>query len=331
MPATVYDKVSWALAAAVLVAVLQLHLLPALLAGLLVFELVHLLAPRLAHRVPDHRAKLVAVLLLAVAVLLVVVAGVGLAFGFFHAGGVAAVAQKMSEPLENAWQWLPDWITGALPPDAAELQQAAAHWLREHAGQVGSYGKEAGVGIAHLLIGMVVGAMVALHEATATAPMGPLATALTARAQRFAEAFRRIVFAQVRISLINTAFTALYVLAVLPLAGVHLPLIKTMIVITFVAGLLPVVGNLISNAVIVLVSLAYAPLVALASLGFLVLIHKLEYFLNARIVGAQISARAWELLLAMLVMEAAFGLPGLVAAPVYYAYLKDELVSAGLV
>ena len=33
-----------------------------------------------------------------------------------------------------------------------------------------------------------------------------------------------------------------------------------------------------------------------------------------------------ELLLAMLVMEAAFGLPGLVAAPVFYAYVKRELV-----
>jgi hypothetical protein len=33
----------------------------------------------------------------------------------------------------------------------------------------------------------------------------------------------------------------------------------------------------------------------------------------------------------MLVMEAAFGMAGLVAAPIYYAYLKDELVSRGLV
>jgi hypothetical protein len=30
-------------------------------------------------------------------------------------------------------------------------------------------------------------------------------------------------------------------------------------------------------------------------------------------------------------MEAAFGLPGVVAAPVYYAYLKDELRARGLV
>jgi predicted PurR-regulated permease PerM len=71
--------------------------------------------------------------------------------------------------------------------------------------------------------------------------------------------------------------------------------------------------------------------VALGSLAFLVLIHKLEYFVNARIVGTQIRARAWELLVAMLTMEAAFGIPGLVAAPIYYAYLKDELKSRGLI
>jgi predicted PurR-regulated permease PerM len=71
--------------------------------------------------------------------------------------------------------------------------------------------------------------------------------------------------------------------------------------------------------------------VAGASLLFLVIIHKLEYFINARIIGARIDAQAWELLLAMLVMEAAFGLSGLVAAPVYYAYLKDELAAQHLV
>jgi predicted PurR-regulated permease PerM len=48
-------------------------------------------------------------------------------------------------------------------------------------------------------------------------------------------------------------------------------------------------------------------------------------------IGAQVHARAWELLLAMLVMEAAFGIPGLIAAPIYYAYVKDELVSRRLV
>jgi predicted PurR-regulated permease PerM len=35
------------------------------------------------------------------------------------------------------------------------------------------------------------------------------------------------------------------------------------------------------------------------------------------------------MLLAMLVMEAGFGLAGAVAAPVYYAWLKQELADRG--
>ena len=104
-----------------------------------------------------------------------------------------------------------------------------------------------------------------------------------------------------------------------------------MILITFIAGLLPVVGNLISNTVIVVIGLSHSLSTALLALLFLVTIHKLEYFLNARIVGAQINARAWEILAAMLVMEALFGISGVIAAPVYYAYLKSELSRARLV
>ena len=148
---------------------------------------------------------------------------------------------------------------------------------------------------------------------------------------RLAAAFRRIVFAQLKISLLNTFFTGLFLAVVLPAFGVKLPLTKTLILITFVAGLLPVVGNLISNTVITIVALSVSMWVAVVALGYLVLIHKVEYFLNARIVGGEIQARAWELLLAMLVMEAVFGIPGLVAAPVYYAYVKRELVDQGWV
>jgi predicted PurR-regulated permease PerM len=67
----------------------------------------------------------------------------------------------------------------------------------------------------------------------------------------------------------------------------------------------------------------------MGALLYLIVIHKLEYVLNARIVGGEIRARAWELLLAMLLMEAAFGLAGLVAAPVFYAYIKRELLDQG--
>ena len=204
-------------------------------------------------------------------------------------------------------------------------------WLREHGQQLQVMGKDAGIAVAHILVGIVIGAMVALHEVSDSTPLKPFAAALAERCHRIADAFRRIVFAQIRISALNTLFTAAYLLIALPLFGINLPFAKTMVLVTFVAGLLPVIGNLVSNTVIVIVSLAHSPQTAVASLVFLVVIHKLEYFLNARIVGSRISAHAWELLLAMLAMEAAFGIGGVVAAPIYYAYLKQELTDAGMV
>lgn len=117
----------------------------------------------------------------------------------------------------------------------------------------------------------------------------------------------------------------------LPIAGVHVPLAKTLVIVTFVVGLLPVVGNLISNTLVTIAALSVSLWVGVAALGFLVVVHKLEYFLNARIVGGQIRARTWELLVAMLVFEAAFGIGGLVAGPIYYAYLKSELEAENLI
>ena len=333
MPTHRIQQASWLFAALALILLLKLHLLPALLAGLLVYELVHLTAPLLERRLSGLRAKQTAVAFLAAIVVGVTVLGTVLAIAFVRSdsGSLPALAQKMAEILENSRHSLPDWLVGALPDSVEGTKTAGVQWLREHASQMQTIGREAVVVMAHVLIGLVIGALLALREVGGQRITQPLAAALTERARRLADAFRRIVFAQVRISAINTIFTALYLAVLLPLLGIHLPLTKTMIALTFVVGLLPVIGNLVSNTVIVIVSLAHSPQVAMGSLAFLVVVHKFEYFLNARIVGARISAQSWELLLAMLVMEAAFGLPGVVAAPVYYAYLKQELIDAGLV
>lgn len=151
------------------------------------------------------------------------------------------------------------------------------------------------------------------------------------RIANFNTSFEKVVFAQVKISFINTCFTAVYLAICLPLAGYHLPLTKTLIVFTFLAGLVPVVGNLLSNTFIFIVSFSVSPLVAVASLVYLVAIHKLEYFMNAKIVGTKIQAKAVEILSAMLVMEVVFGMVGLISAPILYAYLKLELKEQGII
>ena len=328
------DIAAWLLASGALLLVLPLHLLPALLAGLLVYELVHLLAPRLkVVRIRQEQGKLAAVALLALGVvLLLTLAGVGIiAFFRSEAGSLPTLLQKMADILERWRTVLPAGVVAQLPEDVDALKETAVAWLRAHAGALPHVGAAAGRTVAHVLIGLGVGALVALHDVQPPETLGPFARALQERASRLGEAFRRVVFAQVRISAVNTILTALYLVVALPIVGVHLPLAKTMLAVTFFVGLLPVVGNLVSNTIIVILSLSVSLSVAIASLVFLVVLHKLEYFLNAHLVGTQVQAHAWELLLAMLVMEAAFGLPGLIAAPIYYAYLKGELVSRKLV
>ena len=184
--------------------------------------------------------------------------------------------------------------------------------------------------LVHTLLGAVLGFLVFFQHPHPD-PERPLAVALAERVGRLAASFDAVVMAQVEISALNTVLTAAYLFLVLPIFGQSLPFSGTLLALTFVAGLLPVVGNLISNTLIVAVSAGSSLWLAGGSLVFLVVIHKLEYFLNARIVGARVGASAWEMLLAMLVFEAAFGLPGVILAPILYAYAKRELASRGLV
>lgn len=325
-----HEIAAWLIAAVLLVLALVLGLMPALLAGLLVFELVHVIAPhlRLGHG-GAGRAAAVALLAIGVAVLLT-----GLMFAIvavLHSEGLPRLLQKMADILDQSRSTLPAWVLSSLPSDTDAWRGAVIDWLHEHAAELRHWGGEAGRVTVHILIGFAIGAMVALREARAVEAGGPLARALGERAARFGDAFRRVVFAQVRIAALNAIFTAVYLLAALPLFGIHLPFAKTLVILTFLGGLIPIVGNLLSNTVIVVMSLSVSLTLAIASLAFLVVVHKLEYFLNARIVGTQIRASPWELLLAMLVMESAFGLGGLAVAPVYYAYLKDELASRGAI
>ena len=130
--------------------------------------------------------------------------------------------------------------------------------------------------------------------------------------------------AQVKISLIDTFLTGLYLYLVLPLFGVDLPFKMTVLIVAFIVGLIPVAGNLISNTIIIILSLGSSLYVALASLVFLVIIIS-SNIPHAKIIGSEIESSAWELLVAMVVFERIFGIGGIIVAPVYYAYLKNEL------
>jgi predicted PurR-regulated permease PerM len=322
------------LAGLALLIALKYGLLASLLAGLLVYELVQVLAPgRTSTLVRRRTGKIIAVALLATIVIVAIAAGILGLVSLLSSGpeNLSILLQKMAEVIESARSHLPAWALTSLPEEPAELKAAAATWLREHAGQLRSLGQDVWRALIHLVFGLVIGGMIAVSREAGDIEPSPLVQALTNRARLLGAAFRSVVFAQVQISALNALLTGIYLLVIVPWTGIDLPFAKTMVIVTFLTGLLPVVGNLISNTIIVVMSLSVSPLLAVSSLLFLVVIHKLEYFVNARVMGGRIHARAWELLLAMLVMDAIFGIPGVVAAPIYYAYLKNELSARSLI
>ncbi|SDM53235.1 Predicted PurR-regulated permease PerM [Oryzisolibacter propanilivorax] len=224
---------------------------------------------------------------------------------------------------------LPPDIAAQLPEGAAEIQRIIAGYLGAKAGALAIAGRVWLAGVLYAYVGLLIGALAAVRAQGRA--HGPLAQELTLRVARLGDAFRQIVAAQFWIASFNTLLTALFLLAVLPLWDLPLPYTPALITLTFVAGLVPIVGNLLCNAVITLVGLSVSPAAAVACLAFLVLIHKAEYVINAKVVGQRTHMGVWELLSVMFVAEAVFGAAGLVAAPLFYAYLKKELEAERLV
>ena len=226
-------------------------------------------------------------------------------------------------------QKLPPDLASSLPAAAGEVQHMVANYLRTQAGSLALAGRAWLAGLLFAYVGLIVGGLAAVARPPAIRM--PLAGQMHQRITTFGQAFRQIVAAQFWIASFNTTLTAIFLLFVLPHWQLQLPYTPALITLTFVAGLIPIVGNLLCNVVITLVGLSVSPLTAAACLVFLILIHKAEYAINAKVVGSRTHIAVWELLAVMFAAEAVFGPAGLVAAPLFYAYLKKELQAAQLV
>lgn len=220
-------------------------------------------------------------------------------------------------------QKLPPDLAAHLPDEILAVQTWLADYLQTRAHDLTGLGTAGLHGSLLVYVGIIVGALVMGTPAPET--HAPLRTALRERGQYFMESFRQIVVAQFWIAVFNALCTALFLFLALPLAGVHMPYAASLVALTFFAGLIPIVGNLLCNGVMTVAGISISPMVGLACLLFLVAIHKFEYVINAKVVGKRTNTAAWELLVAMFVGESIFGVAGLVAAPLYYAYVKNEL------
>ena len=317
---------------ALIIMVLVLHMAPTLLIGMLIYLLSKRLGDKLSLKMPEKPARILAAALITTIIIGTFVSAViFLSNTLGNEQNLAGLAAKLGESVNDIKNDLPPTLLSYLPESMLSLNSSVSDLMKEHTRELGLAGKESLHTFAHILIAVVAALLLSMSSFSVLAKSQPFAQAMRERIQLFGKAFENIVFAQIKISAINTLLTGIFLLIVLPLFGVNLPYNKTLVIVTFLAGLLPVIGNLISNTIITVISIGVSLKVAIAALVFLVGIHKLEYFINAKIVGTKINAAAWELLLALLVMESLFGITGLLIAPILYAYLKSELLLAKLI
>lgn len=264
----------------------------------------------------------------AVVVFLVLLLGTAYAAGYF-------IRQTIRALPEIADKAIPTFISTAqrhgieLPfTDYDSLRDLAIDTVKGEVRYLGNFAKFARGAtsqIVLLLAGCVVAMSLFLHPhfESGTQPMDSnmYSRCWAEVAQRFRLLYRGFVTvmgAQIVISAVNTILTAIFVLVL------HLPYAVVVIGVTFLCGLVPVVGNLVSNTIVVGIGFTISPKTALLALVFLVLIHKLEYFLNSKVVGWRIRNPLWLTLLGLVVGERLLGIPGLILAPVVLYYIKLE-------
>src|SRR2546425_3717258 len=211
--------------------------------------------------------------------------------------------------------------------DYASLKTLALSEVTDKVANVGRYARAAVLQFAMLIIGLVVAVSLFVSakweadddpDVVKGSLYSTVVRELGVRFQTFYSSFAKVIGAQITISSINTVLTAVFLIW----NGYHY--VMVIMVLTFLCGLLPIIGNIMSNTLIVGVGFTVSPKVALMGLLFLVVIHKLEYFLNSKIIGDRIKNPMWLTLLGLVLGEKLMGIPGMILAPVVLHYIKVE-------
>jgi predicted PurR-regulated permease PerM len=313
---------------------LILHLVPALISGLLAYVLTTQLLGLLR-----TRRLLRSILSYETAAGIVVgVVSVGLLCGLSVAlasvldgESLSAMMLKLADTLQQLRRLLPDSIAQSVPDSVFSLRELLVRFFKTHADELTSMGSHAAHSLFLVLVGWLIGVLVAVRGRVVAQALPPFEQKWRDLWYSFSQIFRAVMFAQSRIALINAVMTGIFLLCVMPLLGWHLPYAKTLVLLTFLCGLLPVIGNLISNTLIVVLALSVAFYAAVTALSFLIIAHKFEYFLSARIQGEAIGVKVWQLLVILFASEILFGPAGMVLAPVLYAFAMDQIRSQGWV
>lgn len=317
MPGT--RKASYLIFAVSFVLAIALQLGPVLLVGLVSFMILDLTHRQLKLRVPDFLARWLAVL-----TFLITAWAIAWLFWQFTALALQKVPVILGTVIPHV-DGLASSYGVQLPfENLEELKEIIIREVKVNAGSITHTSGILTKGVFQILMGVFVSVLAFLSAGEKPRPhqanlYDQLRREYTERVQNFMLGFEKVLGAQVLISAINTCITAVFLLAT------GMPFMPFLTLATFIFGLLPLIGNVISNTIIVGTALTLSPQHAAFALIFLVVIHKAEYFLNSRIVGGSIATPMWMTLLGILIGEMLMGVPGIMLAPTLIYYIRGEL------
>lgn len=218
-------------------------------------------------------------------------------------------------------------------PDTEQLVESAQHY----ATNVAKSAAELGHLVIYAIIGLVLAIVYFLDEERLRAFRGSLAPdSLFGTLTRWGEHVAEAVSLTVQLQFIVAAFNALLTLPVLLIIGVpHVPMLMLLI---FVSGLIPVVGNLISGAVLSLVAYQTKGFLGVGLfIGLTFVLHKIEsYFLNPRLAARHVPLPGFVLILSLIAWEHLLGFVGLfvsfpflfVAGKLIAEFKNEDVVAA---
>jgi predicted PurR-regulated permease PerM len=270
---------------------------------------------------------------LALALFIIAVVGIAAAGVYFTRAAILALPDVADTSIPSASAWAQKRQIDLPFSDFESLRQVVINTLGEEANylrNVANVAKATTTNLVFSILGIV--AATSLFLKTGLDPYrgthrvknnlySICCEQVSRRFRDFYRSFATVMGAQITISIINTALTAIFLMAV------HMPHTGLLIAVTFLCGLVPIVGNLLSNTIIVFVALTVSLKLAISALVFLVVIHKLEYLLNSKIIGDRIRNPVWLTLIALILGERLMGIPGLILAPVLLNYLRVEMLT----
>lgn len=314
------EKISYVFMTVILAVIVIFHLAHVLLAGLFAFMLMDFFYRLIRRfRVPELSARFAAAGVFSLVVLL--------------------TAYVLTRFLHQTLLTVPGIVDGALPQFTVmaqrygvelpfsnfyELRELVNSRLLGHAGTITKASTLLTREVFHMVVGLIA---VVLYFVSDRAPryapnlFDAVRHETNNRIWKFMQSFARVFGAQIVISAINAVLTLLF----LYFTGIpHMAFLTTM---TFLIGIIPIIGNIISNSVIAVTALGVSLNLALAALVYLIIIHKLEYFLNSKIMGSSVELPMWQMLLAILLGNVIMGIAGIMLAPALLHYIKSELKS----